>query len=102
MTNTTKTTTAIEVKPYAIQYFEFMEKVEDYGLDIDTINIADIRLIRTLRQEAVKQTGLTLDELTMLDLCRRYDIFPIVFKYVKHAAHGQKLKQSGLINQIWD
>ena len=67
--------------PYLTQYCNLMFEWQSTGITIDTATENQQRLLRELRIKALAQSGLTLNELTLISMCRIHRIFKKVNTY---------------------
>ena len=61
-------------KPYLNQYFEMKLEWERNRIDIDTAPKEQIEKIQALQEKAIKQSGLTINELALICRCRLFRI----------------------------
>ena len=74
-------------KPFLTQYCNLRFEWQCHGITADTATEAEREHLKTLEQQALAQSGLTMDELSLVTLCRKYRIITQVNTY----AH--KIKQ---------
>ena len=79
----------MKTQPYAIQYFHRLNARQyDQAYDPDFIDECDL-VLADLIQKAIRQSGLTSNELLLIYRCRKYNIFPKVNMYA-HTVKKQK------------
>jgi len=61
--------------PYLTQYCNLIAEWQINRINIDNADEEQKTIIQNLRTEAIKQSGLTNNELTLISLCRKYGIF---------------------------
>jgi len=62
---------------YCNRFFEFRCE----GIDVDSANENQIAELQELRIKAIEQSGFTLNELTLICMCRKYNTFKKVNTY---------------------
>ena len=68
-------------KPWLTQYCNLMFEWQSMGINIDTASESQQVEINELREKAIEQSGLTLSELTLISMCRKYRMFEQVNTY---------------------
>lgn len=66
---------------YLTQYCNMIFEWHNKGLDIDNAAENQIIELQALQAKAVEQSGLTLNELTLICVCRQHRIFKKVNAY---------------------
>jgi len=67
--------------PYLTQYFNYINELDNKGINIDNATESQIKLIKELQIKAIEQSGLSWNELTLICLCRKHRIFTKVNVY---------------------
>ena len=69
--------------PYLTQYCNLKSEWRRNGIDIDNATESQREQIQKLQAKALKQSGLSLNELLMIARCRSYNIFKKVNTYTR-------------------
>jgi len=69
-------------KPYLTQYCELMQEWKKGTYKIDAVTEEYTKQVRDLREETLKQSGLTFEEFYLISTCRQYSIFNKVHEYM--------------------
>ena len=67
--------------PYLTQYCNMVYEWRCKGIDIDNATENQAIKIRELREKAIEQSGLTVNELSLICMCRKNGIFKKVNVY---------------------
>ena len=67
--------------PYLTQYCNAVSEWRRNGITMDNADENQIEYIKELQSKAVEQSGLSLNELTLISICRKYKIFQKVNIY---------------------
>jgi len=69
--------------PYLTQYCNLLSEWKRNGIYIENATESQIAQIQDLQNKAIKQSGLSLSELTLIALCRYHNIFTKVNTYTR-------------------
>ena len=72
-------------KPYLNQYFDMSFEWHRNGTTIDTATQEEQTEIQSLRAKAIKESGLTCEELSLICACRTYGITTKARQFVRVA-----------------
>ncbi|MCL2229030.1 MAG: hypothetical protein FWC00_04345 [Firmicutes bacterium] len=70
-------------KPFLTQYCNLAFEWQSTGITIDTATESQVLFLQDLKQKALKQSGLTENELSLISLCRKRGLFKQVNTYAR-------------------
>ena len=71
------------ITPYLTQYCNVFSEWKRNGCDIDNVTEEQRIYFIDLQKKAIVQSGLSINELTLIALCRHHNSFKKVYVYLK-------------------
>ena len=78
--------------PYVNQFCDMIAELESNNVGFEIITKEQAARLQSLCDEAVKQSGLTANELAVISVCRRFKIFYKVSCYAYKLVEKEKSK----------
>ena len=75
--------------PYLTRYCNMKAEWQRNGISIDNASESQIICIQDLQAKAIEQSGLSLNELGLISLCRKYGIFKKVNEYANRQKYSK-------------